>query len=707
MISGGAALTVGIWYQTLGAFAALISPWKFNGGLGNADGESTALCDNAQLKLFLEYFDMDAALRSRGGMEFFQFKVTSQQSPVGFTPEEVRDILRNATKAILEHESNSQDPVNGFTVATDRPIGRFAFLEGALNGFSKAPSEPDFFSAFAALDASSELFPNNPKDEADSTASGADDDTHDGSMPTKTMRQLAKSITWGYAKGWNSTPAKCVDACLRAMALFRFAVAHPTKLIEELERWLYTWGVLPTECNDYVSSIIGTLLTQSIDGRTNDELSIMRKLFSSPTAVPITARYIWSGIVDELTTRIWQEPTTCPIRSKGVESWIMDRSSYLNGLPYYSFSGRIDDIQVDRDPDTPLTVRPARIFVIVGPGGSGKSILMAQLFAAVGTSVWDWEAKEIKSDPKFLGCPIVQAAEAQALNGIPTSMMRWGKRRAAVEQTVERIAFANGIDDRSPAIWFGIDGMDELPIDQLRPLSNALANYAANHPGIRIVVTSRPEQFLAVKDELNVNGMLQEVRIEEFTGDEPIQAVLQATEHKLRTDVRVAGRSEVGSREPAGELGDTFIESSTFEKSIRQPLFVGVIRRLYEEGRLNLIQSAYEGDEASLKTLASEYMYTFCERAQRRLANPYITAHRVFRALKKLSIDGKNPTTRNAGLWKMICETVLDDHVSWNVLYTQCISSGLIKGPGAGAFEWRHPMVGEYLPDMQERPGWQ
>lgn len=706
MISGGAALTVGIWYQTIGAFAALISPWKFIGGLGNADGESTGLYDEDRLQLFLEYFDMDAALRSRGGMGLIQFKVTSQHSPEPFTRDECREILRNATKAILNHQSNSADQVSSFIVATNRPIGRFVLLQNILKGFSKAPTESDFFSAFAELDAPSKLFPKKSKDEADSSPSASDDDVQNGSIPTRTMRELAESITRGYAKEWKATPAQSVDACVRAMALFGFAVAHPTKLIEELERWLYTWGILPTECDNYVASIIGTLLTQSIEGRSSDEFSIMRKIFSSSTAVPITPRYVWKSVVEELRTRAWQDPTPSPIRSKGVEPWILDRSPYLNGLPY-TFSSRVDDTQVESDPQASLRAGPARIFVIVGPGGSGKSILLAQLLAAVATSVWDWAADKIYSNPKFLGCPIVQAAELQALTGIKTSIMRWAGRREAVSQTVERIALANGIDDAAPAAWLGIDGMDELSIDQLRPLSNAIANYAAKHPGVRIVVTSRPDQFLAIKDELNVNRMLRELRIDEFTGDEPIQAVLKATEYKLRTDGRVAGHSEVGFRDQTAKLADTFTVSSNFERSIRQPLFVGVIRHLYEAGKLDLIQSAYDGDTGSLKILTSEYMYTFCERAWRRLNNANITAHRVFKALKKLSIEGVNVDARNAGLWKMICETVLDDHVSWNALYTQCISSGLIRGEGGGAFEWRHPLIGEYLPDMEERPDWQ
>jgi hypothetical protein len=491
------------------------------------------------------------------------------------------------------------------------------------------------------------------------------------------------------------------------MALFSFANAHPTKLSDDLERWLYTWGILPSECDNFVANILGTLLMHSIEGTSSDEFSIMRKIFSSETAVPVTARYILKSVVDDLIQRIWQDPTASPIGTNGVQPWMLDRtSSYLNGLPY-SFPDTIDQMVFEAGPDLDTRVGEARIFVIVGPGGSGKSILLAQLVAAVVTSVWDWEAAEIRSNPNFLGCPIVQAAEHQALSGIETAMMRWGGRREAVSQTVERLALANGIKDTAPAVWLGVDGADELSIDHLRPLANAIANYAANHPGVRIVLTSRPDQFLAIKDDLNIFGMLRELRVDEFTGDEPIKAVLRATDDKLRTDRRVGGRLEVGSREPTPELKDITVESVNFERSIRQPLFVGVIRRLYEQGELALIQSAYDGDTASLIRLTSEYLYTFCERAQRRLNNPYVTARRVFEALKRLAIDGANPIARNVGLWKMICEKDLDDHITWNILYTQCISSGLIDGSGAGAFEWRHPLVGEYLPKMEMRPGWQ
>jgi hypothetical protein len=704
MITGGAALTVGVWYQTLGAFAALVS-WKFSGAPGNVFGEGMAAESyNDQFRLFLEYFDMDAALHSTAGVSYVQFKVTSQQSPDAFAREDVREILRNATKAILEHEKQSSVPVNAFIVATNIPIGQFALLQQVRETVSKAPTDPDFFASFAELDAPSGLFPEKSNDEE--TEDSVDSNLHDESTSVRTMRELARSITWGYATKWKFTALQCVNACLRAMAFFRFADAHPTKLNDELERWLYTWGILPSECDNFVSKILGTLLTRSVEKKSNDEFSVMQKIFSSETAVPITARSIWKAVVDDLVRRSWQGPTPFPISSKGVQSWLWDRSPYLNGLPY-SFSNDIIQTQFEAGPDFETRMGPARIFVIVGPGGSGKSILLAQLVAAVASSVWDWETGDINSDPKFLGCPIVQAASPHVLAGIDASMMRWGRRREAVPQSVERIALANGINDSAPAVWLGIDGVDELSVDQLRPLANEIANYASDHPGARIVVTSRPDQFLAIRDELNANGMLREIQVDEFRGDEPIQAVRRATEYKLRMDERLGGRLEVGSREPTQELRDTTIQSSHFERSIRQPLFVGVIRRLYEEGKLDLIQSAYEGDGASLRTLTTEYVHTFCDRASHRLNTPYIRALHVFEALRKLAIDGEKPPARNAALWKMICEEILDDHVTWNALYTQCISSGLIKGLGAGAFEWTHSLVGEYLPDMKKRPDWQ
>lgn len=676
--NGGSALAVGIWYQTLGAATALIAPWQFTGGLGGIHGESAAIYDDADMSLLLESFDMDATVTSAEGIRLIQFKATSQPHAPEFASAEIREIFRNATQAILRHEASNAGSVVRFIVATNRPIGHLALLQDLIARFDLDRNDPSFLTAFGNLEAPAELF--SP------------------SAQGRTVHQLARSIVWQKAGDWGVSADECVNACLHAISLFAFAQANHVNLLNALHGWFHTWGILPSEFETYTANILGQLMSQSISGKPNDKVSLMRKAFDSELAIPITAKHIWKNVVDDLAGRMGPDPPTPrPIRSHGLEPWILQRSRRLNGLPS-EFSEHLNN----ETSEASLVVGPPRIFVLVGDGGSGKSIIMAQLFARIAGSVWDWDREDMLNDPTFIGCPIIQAAEPGALEGIPGSLMRWGRRSHLISQPVERIALANGIGQADPAVWLGIDGMDEVSVGQFLPLARTIANYADNHPGIRFVLTSRPEQFGTIKSELNAKGMLRELPIDEFTFDEGINALLQATDFKLK--VRgTSHHSEVGTREPGAELTDY----NAFERGLHQPLFVGVIRRLFEKGRLELIQRAYNGDAEGLEIVATEYTYTFCERAQRRLSHPFVTAQKIFQALKKLSNDATNPTAATAAVWKSISELVLDDHVQWNTLYTQCVSSGLIRGLGSGSFEWRQPSVAEYLPHMEERQEWQ
>src|ERR1044072_4165916 len=121
--TGGAATVLGIWYQSLGAVASLVSEWKFDGERDIVDGESLMSSSGERLKLFLDYFDMDAALRRRQGVQLIQFKVSSQQKLPDFDLDDVREIFQNATQAILKHESEPTDRITGFLVASNRPMG--------------------------------------------------------------------------------------------------------------------------------------------------------------------------------------------------------------------------------------------------------------------------------------------------------------------------------------------------------------------------------------------------------------------------------------------------------------------------------------------------------------------------------------------------------------------------------------------------------
>ncbi len=659
------------------------------------------------LQVFLEYFDMDAATRDSHGIQLFQFKVSSQAEPTSFTLSEVEDILRNASHAILKHQQHSTESITGFVVASNRPIGQyFDALQSAGRNRAADVNRPDSLADFADTLAPVKLFAQS-KQTKSTKKKGVNTrkrKSTEQNSPAKTMRNLAQKIIGKKAGEWGFSSDSCVDACLKAIATFGYALARPERLREALHEWFRSWGILADEYETYTNRILGVLQSQALHGTEADKFLIMRRVFDSPNAVPIVPKQVWLAVINDL-VRQWSDPPTKHlITGNGAANWMYPRSHLLRGLPY-SFA---EDTSIGqrRSQEQYLNANTSpRIFVLVGPGGTGKTGLLAQLFAAIGGGVWDWQAHKVRDDMKFIGYPIIFEAEETALREVDAVIRKWGGRDVALDRPVERLAAANGLNTNEVALWIGFDGIDEVPDEYLIQVAKVMANFADAHPRVRLVLTSRPEQLDLIATRLNGKGLMRMLRVDEFDPDQAREAVLQATNRELRLGKRT---SEVLA---AGQISDNTPFSGPdrheFEESIRQPLFIGVIRRVYEQhDGIRLIQAACDQDPDAMLKLATEYVHVFCERLHKRLNRPYATVHKIFDALRRLAADVENPSGATRSDWIRVCEVSLSNHVRWEVLNTQCISSGLIHDLGFGAFEWRHPSVGRYLPVMEADPTW-
>jgi hypothetical protein len=436
-------------------------------------------------------------------------------------------------------------------------------------------------------------------------------------------------------------------------------------------------------------------------------MSVMRRLLKSQEAVPITAQYIWEKVVRDLREYIvLDEPTPSPLRDSEIADWMRPRSELLQGLPHI-FTG---STTVIADPAGPSPAAPSttpRIFVLVGPGGVGKSILMTQLLTQVAGTLWDWHA-DTPETGTFIGCPIYREAEVDALAAIPNSLKEWAGRREEIDQPAERLALAYDVGREEPTVWFGIDGLDEISEDQIRNLARQIANYTRDHSNVRFMLSTRPDQFEIIRRDLSGGGLMDVIKVDEFSEDEAREAVLLATERRLRMSQRTSTLLAAGNATGAPSPVDMFFESP-LDQSIRQPLFVGVLHRVYKESGIEMIQRAYDGDPDGLVNIAGEYVFDYCKCAARRLNKASATPSRVFRAIRQLANEVTNPTGANSSYWRVVCERHFDDQVEWGALYQQCVNSGLIRRveSGGGAFEWRHPFVGKYLPEVKERPTWE
>jgi hypothetical protein len=489
------------------------------------------------------------------------------------------------------------------------------------------------FAAFAASPAPTDLFPpdKGSKDESEEDTDGDDEegDEEEDKIaldPSRTMHHLAKSITDGKpGSTWGFKPKERREACLKAMALFAFAAARPTEVRDALHKQLYKWGVLPGEVDALTGVILGTLQTLSGAHEGLTELSVMRRLLKSQEAVPITAQYIWEKVVRDLRENIiLDDPTPRPLWDSEIADWMRPRSELLQGLPH-TFTGSATVI-ADPSPHSAAPSTTPRIFMFVGPGGVGKSILMTQLLARVAGTLWVWQTGTVLETGTFIGCPIYREAEVNALAAIPNSLKEWAGRREEFDQPAERLALAYDVGREDPTVWFGIDGLDEISDDQIRNLARGIVHYARDHTNVRFVLSTRPDQFDLIRKDLS-GGLMGVIKVDEFTEDEAREAVLFATERHLRMSQQSSTLLAAGNATGGPSSGDTFAESP-LDQSIRQPLFVGVLHRVYQESGIEMIQRAYDGDPDGLLSIAGEYVFDYCKRAARRLRKASATPPR-------------------------------------------------------------------------------
>ncbi|MDX6446851.1 MAG: hypothetical protein QOH71_3925 [Blastocatellia bacterium] len=94
--AGGAALAIGIWYQSLGAAAALTPEWNFRPGIApKVYGDANGLYEHGPLTVLLEYFDMDSAVSDDAGKWFVQFKAAG--IPTAFCTSELTERGRSSS----------------------------------------------------------------------------------------------------------------------------------------------------------------------------------------------------------------------------------------------------------------------------------------------------------------------------------------------------------------------------------------------------------------------------------------------------------------------------------------------------------------------------------------------------------------------------------------------------------------------------------
>lgn len=219
------------------------------------------------------------------------------------------------------------------------------------------------------------------------------------------------------------------------------------------------------------------------------------------------------------------------------------------------------------DPDS------AKLFWLVGGGGTGKSVAAAELLARLldkaNAAAWHFcrHTEPARSAPAALLRSLAGMLCA-TLDGFEEALRKGAVDIAATEkvgelfdaliaQPLQRVEAPRGADD---ALVLIIDALDELPRDALRPVLALLTNeLKLLPPWIKIVATSR--------DEAQIKAALSgytpsELRVDEARNRQDVRAYLTvlAKEHVELEVTMESLRHEVEAKFPGLKNLDTFAD---------------------------------------------------------------------------------------------------------------------------------------------------
>ena len=252
----------------------------------------------------------------------------------------------------------------------------------------------------------------------------------------------------------------------------------------------------------------------------------------------------------------------------------------------------------------------AKLFWVVGGGGTGKSVAAAELLARLldkeNVAAWHFckHTEPARSAPAALLCSLAGMLCA-TVEGFEDALREGGGGdnatdkvdelfQALIAEPLQNVEAPRGADD---ALVLVIDALDELSRDAMQPVLSLLANeLKLLPPWIKLVVTSR--------DEAQIKAALKgytpsELRVDEARNRQDVRAYLTvlAKEHVELEVTMDSLRHEVEAKFPGLKNLDTFADledplrrsKGAYDEAVRGVAGIHELEK-YKERRLDLIQ---------------------------------------------------------------------------------------------------------------------
>jgi hypothetical protein len=349
------------------------------------------------------------------------------------------------------------------------------------------------------------------------------------------------------------------------------------------------------------------------------------------------------------------------------------------------------------------------LIVVVGSGGTGKTVILGELIKEV-----------LESGSAVSRYLLIDSAYRIETTWLASVVSRWRNSRegAHTSETTDRALArleAVGIAER-PLVIMGLDAIDEVndTFDAQRHVQTLLEFFIAEErdcramsrlPRATMIVTCRDEE------ELNRFGVLDRsgfgaldmpaaiISIGVFSEDETLRLINDLTTSTVADRLRrqlAAGTVPVDPT-PVGGPTTAAVEPEIHE-AIRHPVLWRCFSQMNESDQ----HRALSGEPEGLNELARRLVEWFCKKTQLRLgeSRPEVTRAVLIASASRFQ-DPSRVGRRSADWVQAAIDVAGCAPLAADRWFREATSSGLVEKVSVDGWRWRHRFVCEYLRSAQ------
>ena len=674
-IEGGNRALLGFYYQMLVTLGVSV--------LNTLSVEHPApdLCNliigadlnTAQSRLvFPEILGQDIAILS-GSIQFLvQAKHSNNvnENPIGFS--DLRDILSNFGRSYVEAQNSKLPTADWFCIVTNR---RLDGLAPEMSAIIKKCREHAILSPLASVD--------SPQISHDSILWSQEQVEYDGKAYSVTdvvrhwLTVIKRKNTTNPSKITNISPTQAeVDAVINILP--RIVILENASINywrDQLRQMGKEFGLFDQEIDEAEQKLLGKMLVNTAlpfavtkDIMVSAFTGYKEALLLTPSSMGTNCAKMWRVETKENHTR---------------REWLITRRL-----------SRFADAVVSRN-----------IIFIVGRGGCGKSVFLAQIA--------EEPINQLENQGQFQGYVAADSCHDVQLGWLENKVGTWAKRglygMESLDNPIARIRIANPLAKR--LIWINLDGLDERypkNVDLKSLITTARSNaevclvFTCRQDSLDRVLYSIYRTQTGMPYNINEDNDVEQILIDDFDIGEMLEAIQQGISYDARSRLEQAIGSTSSNAYDRSALSSVATSSSVnainetidgiLLNSLRHPRMLGAFVDCVRSKKTTF-EEAFRGDEQAMLEISRTFLRLFLNKYDSRKIERSLPEVPLFiEILREVSNQFRDrPFISND--WRNISHGCLLSRSHSDLLLDEAYTGGLFDKDGDNRYVWRHPFL--------------